>query len=146
MCISCVQQYHRHDLTRRLTLVLLPALVQVCDLKFVATFSDQELLTMLVGAFWEGRLEVGHFLRLALNPLHPWQRRWLTLMMMVINVYLTHVGHKHMVLNHHPHSHVVTHMTAQSRPRTHNDGPDHLGVRWLNGPGSNMDCIPSLWP
>ena len=28
---------------------------------------------------------------------------------MMVNVYLTHAGHKHMVLNHHPHSHVVSH-------------------------------------
>jgi hypothetical protein len=30
----------------------------VCDLTLTAKFPDQELLTMLVGAFWEGRLEV----------------------------------------------------------------------------------------
>ena len=30
----------------------------VCDLELRAEFPDQELLTMLVGAFWEGRLEV----------------------------------------------------------------------------------------
>ena len=30
----------------------------VCELKLVATQPDQELLTMLVGAFWEGRLTV----------------------------------------------------------------------------------------
>ena len=31
------------------------------------------------------------------------------IMMMMIHVYLTHVGHWHIVLNHHPHSHVATH-------------------------------------
>jgi predicted secreted hydrolase len=30
----------------------------VCELTLTAPFPDQELLTMLVGAFWEGRLEV----------------------------------------------------------------------------------------
>ena len=38
-------------------------------------------------------------------------------MMMMVNVYLTHVGQRwaltnHMVPNHHPHSHVATHMAA----------------------------------
>ena len=31
----------------------------------------------------------------------------------MINVCLTHVGHYHMVINHHPHSHVVTHDRPQ---------------------------------